>query len=116
MNAKNSPLQLLSNEERIIRKLMIEFIAGMFNAFLLPVYTLMQGKSLFNYFALPPTKILLDWITLNPTILQEEGFLKRLQIWPSLVRVLNELSDSLKEQNIITEAFLIETKGYPLPE
>ena len=43
----------LSIEEIIIKKLLSESMAGMLNAFLLPVYTLMQGKSLLTYFALP---------------------------------------------------------------
>ena len=110
--------EMLSNEERIIRKLIVESIAGMLNAFLLPVYTLMQGKSLLNYFALPATKILLDWISSNPKILEEPGFLRRLQIWPSLCRVLNELSTSLEERNDLNNCgnFNSDLKHYPLPE
>ena len=104
----------LSLEENIIRKLVIESIAGMLNAFLLPVYTLMQGKSLLNYFALPATKILLDWITINPKTLQEAGFLKRLQIWPSLCKVLNELSSYTEIDH--NELNVSDFEFYPLPE
>ena len=104
----------LSLEENIIRKLVIESIAGMLNAFLLPVYTLMQGKSLLNYFALPATKILLDWITINPQTLQEVGFLKRLQIWPSLCKVLNELSIYTEIDH--NELNVSDFEFYPLPE
>ena len=104
----------LSLEENIIRKLVIESIAGMLNAFLLPVYTLMQGKSLLKYFALPATKILLDWITINPKTLQEVGFLKRLQIWPSLCKVLNELSIYTEIDH--NELNVSDLEFYPLPE
>ena len=104
----------LSLEENIIRKLVIESIAGMLNAFLLPVYTLMQGKSLLKYFALPATKILLDWITINPQTLQEVGFLKRLQIWPSLCKVLNELSIYTEIDH--NELNVFDLEFYPLPE
>ena len=115
-NGNATTSETLSTEEIIIRKLLAESMAGMLNAFLLPVYTLMQGKSLLTYFALPPTKVLLDWITLHPETLQEAGFLKRLQIWPSLCRVLNELSTSLRENKKVDDAYTSELKYYPLPE
>jgi len=112
-NAQPMKREDLSLEEKVIQKLVIECIAGMLNAFLLPVYTLMQGKSLLKYFALPATKILLDWIAINPETLQEVGFLKRLQIWPSLCQVLNELSAALMSTS---ESCKADLESYPLPE
>ena len=113
---KYNELELLSTEEKVIRNLTVESIAGMLNAFLLPVYTLMKGKSFLDYFALPATKILLDWIVINPKILAEPGFLKRMQIWPSLCKVLNELSDSVTHTNLSLDVFDGEAKYCPLPE
>jgi len=112
-NAQPMKREDLSLEEKVIQKLVIECIAGMLNAFLLPVYTLMQGKSLLKYFALPATKVLLDWITINPETLQEVGFLKRLQIWPSLCQVLNELSSALMSTS---ESHKADLESFPLPE
>ena len=102
-------------DEREVVSLVCEAISGMLSAFLLPVYTLKQGSSLLDYFALPATKIILDWIVLNPKVLEEKGFLKRLQIWPSLCRVLNNLSEllAIKEKD---ETFISDLDEYPLPE
>ena len=102
-------------DEREVVALACEAIAGMLSAFLLPVYTLKQGTSLLDYFALPVTKIILDWIVLNPKVLEEKGFLKRLQIWPSLCRVLNNLSELLVVQEV-SEKSLRDLDEYPLPE
>ena len=102
-------------DEKEVNALVCEAISGMLSAFLLPVYTLKQGASLLDYFALPATKIILDWIVLNPKVLEERGFLKRLQIWPSLCRVLNNLSDLLAVQEK-DEDFLSDLDEYPLPE
>ena len=102
-------------DEREVVALACEAIAGMLSAFLLPVYTLKQGTSLLDYFALPVTKIILDWIVLNPKVLEEKGFLKRPQIWPSLCRVLNNLSELLVVQEV-SENSLRDLDEYPLPE
>lgn len=40
-------------------------------------------------------KLVLEWVRLQPQVLFEEGFSKRLQIWPSLSRLLNVLQTSL---------------------
>ena len=114
-NDNRTKTEILSPEEKVIRTLVIESIAGMLNAILLPVYTLMQGKSLLKYFALPAAKLLLDWIIVNPDVLQEAGFLKRLQIWPSLCQVLNELSSTLAELDL-SELLKSDLEYYPLPE
>lgn len=43
----------LTSDEVRMRSLVVDFIAGSLNAFLLPVYTLKQDDSLLDYFALP---------------------------------------------------------------
>ena len=111
--AEESPADCV--DEREVVALICEAISGMLSAFLLPVYTLKQGASLLDYFALPATKIILDWIVLNPKVLEERGFLKRLQIWPSLCRVLNNLSELLAVQEK-DENFMSDLDEYPLPE
>ena len=102
-------------DEREVVALICEAISGMLSAFLLPVYTLKQGDSLLDYFALPATKIILDWIVLNPNVLEERGFVKRLQIWPGLCRVLNNLTELLDVQ-AKDENFMSDLDEFPLPE
>ncbi len=106
--------EALCGDERRVVALGCEFVAALLNAFLLPVYTIKQGESLLDYSALPAVKLLLDWLVLNPWTLNQTGFTKRLQIWPSLCRVLNELSQLLLSTE--KEANLNRFEDYPLPE
>ncbi len=102
----------VSRDEQHICGLASEFVAGLLNSLVLPVYTLKQGEALLDYFALPATKLILEWITLNPRSIEERGFLRRLQIWPGLCRMLNELSElSCDHQDSIGRF-----EDYPLPE
>ena len=102
----------LSSDEQTVFELLLEFLAGLLNSFLLPVYTLMQGEKLLTYFALPATKLILEFIVLNPVVLEGKGFRKRVQIWPSFCRMLNELSEVSSEKSDMISLI----KDYPLPE
>ena len=108
----NPDLDSASKDELEIVGLVCESMAAMLNAFLLPVYTLKQGKALLNYFALPATKLILDWIVLNSRVLNERGFLRRMQIWPSLCRMLNELSEVISDRDELLKTL----DKYPTPE
>lgn len=44
-------------------------------------------------------KFLLNWIQKQPEVLQEKVFSTRLQIWPSLCKLLNNIQQYLKEFN-----------------
>ena len=99
-------------DEQEVFGLGCEFVAGLLNALVLPVYTLKQGEHLLDYTGLPVAKLLLDWLALNPKALDEPGFLRRLQIWPGLCRVFNELA-SLSSGH---EDLLESHKELPLPE
>ena len=103
----------LSEDETKVLDLLCESVAGMLNAFLLPIYTLKQGEGILDYFALPVTKIILEWIVLNPKILEENAFVKRMQIWPSFCKMLNELMHftSFDENDDLKRL-----ESYPLPE
>lgn len=46
----------LTSDEKLIKTLLTELIAGSLNAFLLPIYTYKQEDSLLQYFALPASK------------------------------------------------------------
>lgn len=46
----------LTADEKLIKTLLTELIAGSLNAFLLPIYTYKQEDSLLQYFALPASK------------------------------------------------------------
>ncbi|XP_046671349.1 protein SMG7-like [Homalodisca vitripennis] len=100
----------LTADEVRMRSYVVDLIAGSLNAFLLPVYTLKQDETLLDYFALPVVKLTLEWVRLQPQVLLEEGFTKRLQIWPSLSRLLNVLQASLSGFSAQTYAKV------PLPE
>lgn len=112
----------LSTDEKFTKALLVELIAGSLNAFLLPIYTYKQEDNLLQYFALPASeyrwlyisslssiqsiilknsfpvlvKITLDWLRLNSNVLEEPGFVNRLQIWPAFCKLINELEPLLK--------------------
>ncbi|XP_071443086.1 nonsense-mediated mRNA decay factor SMG7-like [Hetaerina americana] len=83
-----------------------DLMAGSLCAYLLPVYTLADSpeadgdvEALLRYFALPAIKLLLEWVRLDPNVLEEQAFASRLQIWPSLCRLLNALRPVLLSFN-----------------
>ena len=87
-----------------MRSLLIETLASMLNAFLLPVYTLkVDLDSLASHFTLPAAKIILRYLLLNNTeCLAESSFQRRMQIWPSLCKLLNELKDTTPSGLVIS--------------
>lgn len=100
----------LSSDERKVKHLVMDLMAGSLSAYLLPVYTLKEGDALLEYFALPAIKLTLDWIRLDPKVLLESAFTSRLQIWPSLCRLLNGLQKTLADFTTDKYSYL------PLPE
>ncbi|XP_014600963.1 PREDICTED: protein SMG7-like isoform X2 [Polistes canadensis] len=83
----------LSTDEKLAKNCILDFISGSLAALLLPVYTI--KNHIVEYFALPSIKLCLDWIRINPTVLEETAFTSRLQIWPSLCVLLNALQQSI---------------------
>ncbi|KAI4486799.1 hypothetical protein M0804_006169 [Polistes exclamans] len=83
----------LSTDEKLAKNCILDFISGSLAALLLPVYTI--KNNIVEYFALPSIKLCLDWIRINPTVLEETAFTSRLQIWPSLCVLLNALQQSI---------------------
>ncbi|XP_075227377.1 nonsense-mediated mRNA decay factor SMG7-like [Lycorma delicatula] len=110
-NDSQNENEVTGNEKQVC-SLVTDLIAGSLNAFLLPVYTFKQEESLLDYFALPAIKLTMEWIKLEPHVLNEIGFSKRLQIWPGLCKLLNGLQASISqfinEKNVYTDI--------PLPE
>ena len=100
----------LSKEERLVAGVVASCQAAILSATLLPVYTLKKGPQLLDYFALPATRLLLEWVTSHPAILRERGFTTRPQIWPGLARLLNEVKP------LIGDFDPNDLKDYPLPE
>ena len=96
-------------EEKLIRRLQLDLLAGMINALLLPVHTVKQGQALLDYFALPLIKIILDWILINEKVVNEASFMTRQQIWSGLEMLFNDLSSSTLNSPSKDEDF-------PLPE
>nr|CAD7443175.1 unnamed protein product [Timema bartmani] len=100
----------LSADEQRVKCLVTDLLAGSLSAYLLPVYTLKEGDPLIDYFALPAIKLTLDWIRMKPDVLLDSAFTTRLQIWPSLCKLLNGVQLSLAD-------FMADTYKYvPLPE
>ena len=99
-----------SKEERLVSGVVSSCQAALLSSCLLPVYTLQKGEQLLDYFALPAVRLLLEWIRCYPEVLTEKGFTTRPQIWPGLVRLLNEITP------LITEFDSTKLKDYPLPE
>ncbi|CAG9865335.1 unnamed protein product [Phyllotreta striolata] len=89
----------LTDEERKARELVLELIAGSLCAFLVPVHTLKMDESLMDYYALPAVKLLLYFIQNDYNVLKEKVFTSRLQIWPSLVKLLNNVQQYVKSFN-----------------
>jgi protein SMG7 len=46
----------LSSDEKKVKHLVMDLMAGSLSAYLLPVYTLKEGDALLEYFALPASK------------------------------------------------------------
>ncbi|GLH09050.1 Uncharacterized protein GBIM_14191 [Gryllus bimaculatus] len=103
------PDEQLTKEESQSRHLILDIMAGSLSALLLPVYTLKEGEALLEYFALPAIKLTLDWIRLEPKVLLDTAFTTRLQIWPSLCKLLNGLQSSVVD---LPEKYY----SVPLPE
>lgn len=79
----------LTKDELRVKDLVLELIAGSLSAFLMPVYTLQSDESLLEYYALPAVKFLMYFITNQPEILKCRVFKERMQIWPSLCKLVN---------------------------
>jgi len=100
----------LSIDEQRVKHLVLDLMAGSLSVYLLPVYTLKEGDALLEYFALPAIKLTLDWIRLDPKVLQHSAFTSRLQIWPSLCKLLNGLQKAVADFTADKYSYL------PLPE
>ncbi|CAG9815698.1 unnamed protein product [Phaedon cochleariae] len=100
----------LTKDEKKVRELVLDLIAGSLSALLMPVHTLKMDEGLMDYYALPAVKLLLYFIQNEPDVLKEKVFTSRLQIWPSLVKLLNNVLKHLKGFNFN------KYSKYPLPE
>ena len=101
-----------STEEKFIYVVQTGVLAGFLNAFLLPVHTVKQGQALMDFMALPLIKLILDWIILNPSVLNQPGFLSRQHIWPGLAKMLNDL----KTASTASTGAPQQPEHFPLPE
>lgn len=89
----------LTEDERQVRALILDLLAGSLSAFLLPVYTLKADQSILSYYALPAIRLILMWIQKEPQVLTDPVFAKRLQIWPGCCKLLNTLQNHIKDDN-----------------
>lgn len=79
----------LTGDESKARDLVLQLIAGTLSAFLMPVYTLQADESLLEYYALPAVKFLMYFLKSRPDTLRCRVFKERMQIWPSLCKLVN---------------------------
>lgn len=96
----------LTGDESKARDLILQLIAGTLSAFLMPVYTLQTDESLLEYYALPAgfyncftvdlglklifsVKFLMYFLKSRPDTLRCRVFKERMQIWPSLCKLVN---------------------------
>lgn len=108
---QNHPASQFSANQKQAKSLILDLMAGSLSALLLPVYTIRESEALLEYFALPAIKLTLDWIRLEPAVLNDQAFTSRLQIWPSLCKLLNglqQLLSSIDQSN--------KYASIPLPE
>ncbi|KAK6641585.1 hypothetical protein RUM44_013300 [Polyplax serrata] len=96
-NLKTFPDNELTLYEQKIEILIMDFLAACLTAFLLPVYTIKSGDLLLDYFAMPAVKLTLEWIRQEPNVLEKSSFKNRLQIWPSLCKVLNDIQPTIMD-------------------
>ncbi|XP_050293597.1 nonsense-mediated mRNA decay factor SMG7-like isoform X2 [Anthonomus grandis grandis] len=79
----------LTKDELKVKDLILELIAGTLSAFLMPVYTLQSDDGLLDYYALPAVKLLMYFLSNKPNIFKCRVFKDRMQIWPSLCKLVN---------------------------
>lgn len=121
---QKDPLTPKSPDEMQAKSLLLDLVAGSLSALLLPVYTIRENEALLEYFALPASmftqfsyftvlldsisdlimfvivvKLTLDWIRLEPHVLSDQAFSSRLQIWPSLCKLVNGLQPLLSSSD-----------------
>ncbi|KAJ8921440.1 hypothetical protein NQ315_003058 [Exocentrus adspersus] len=99
IGANPCKIEELTTDEMRVRDLVLELIAGSLCAFLVPVHTLKMDDTLLDYYALPAVKFLLYFVQNDQDVLKEKVFTNRLQIWPSLVKLLNNVQKYLKVLN-----------------
>ncbi|KAJ8960450.1 hypothetical protein NQ318_013734 [Aromia moschata] len=97
----SNPIKIeeLTKDEKKVRELVLELITGSLCAFLVPIHTLKMDDSLLDYYALPAIKFLLYFVQNEPDVLKEKVFANKMQIWPSLVKLLNNVQKYLKTLN-----------------
>ncbi|KAK2719172.1 nonsense-mediated mRNA decay factor SMG7-like [Artemia franciscana] len=110
MGAASNDNSLVALDEQKSYEQGLDIFAMTLNGLLLAAYTLSPGQNLLEFPGLPAVKLLLLWIRLNPSILLDRSFVSRLQIWPTLARLLNSLQESKPEN---TDGL---GENIPLPE
>ncbi|KAF7989982.1 hypothetical protein HCN44_008656 [Aphidius gifuensis] len=101
-------IEQLSSDEIVSRNCVLNVIAGNLAALLFPVNKMNNYHC--DYLALPAIKLYLDWICLQPDILNDHSFLLHSQIWPNFCVLLNFIQDYIGDFEY--EQF----KKIPLPE
>lgn len=72
-------------------QLLLDLVASMLHAFLLPMHALQDPKEMRDCCSVPVVKLILDWLIHKQQLLHSEPFVRKPQIWHGFCKLLNAL-------------------------
>lgn len=104
-------LAALPQEHSKALQLLLDFVASMLHAFLLPMHALQDPSDMRDCCSVPVVKLILDWLLHKQDLLHGEPFVRKPQIWHGFCKLLNALVTVLPA-DFAKEKFI----KVPLPE
>ncbi|CAN7937016.1 unnamed protein product, partial [Ixodes hexagonus] len=101
----------LPQERSRALQLLLDFVASMLHAFLLPMHALQDPRDMRDCCSVPVVKLILDWLLHKQDLLHSEPFVRKPQIWHGFCKLLNALVTVLPA-DFAKEKFM----KVPLPE
>ncbi|XP_029831478.3 protein SMG7 [Ixodes scapularis] len=101
----------LPRERARALQLLLDFVASMLHAFLLPMHALQDPRDMRDCCSVPVVKLILDWLLHKQDLLHGEAFVRKPQIWHGFCKLLNALVTVLPA-DLAKEKFM----KVPLPE
>lgn len=72
-------------------QLLLDLVASMLHAFLLPMHALQDPRDMRDCVSVPVVKVVLDWLLCKQEILRSEAFVRKPQVWHGFCKLLNAL-------------------------
>ncbi|XP_077506206.1 uncharacterized protein LOC144115642 isoform X1 [Amblyomma americanum] len=91
--------------------LLLDLVASMLHAFLLPMHALQEPRDMRDCCSVPVVKPVLDWLVHKQELLHSEPFVRKPQIWHGFCKLLNALRVVLPAEFPKDKYFTV-----PLPE